>query len=87
LHLAEALFLFGAGREKRIYAVPPWTRVEPLAFEDHPFRVEDFGGRTCARCGAADTYLDELIDDATGARSWNCADTAHCGRRREGGAR
>ena len=26
LHLAETLYLFGAGREKRIYAVPPHTR-------------------------------------------------------------
>lgn len=86
LHLAEALFLFGAGREKRIYAVPPWTRVEPLEFDDHPFRVEDFAGRSCARCGAADTYLDESVDDASGARTYACSDTAHCSRRlrREG---
>ncbi|MEZ0214650.1 MAG: alpha-D-ribose 1-methylphosphonate 5-phosphate C-P-lyase PhnJ, partial [Xanthobacteraceae bacterium] len=34
-----ALQLFGAGREKRIYAVPPFTRVRPLDFDDHPFRV------------------------------------------------
>jgi alpha-D-ribose 1-methylphosphonate 5-phosphate C-P lyase len=83
LHLAETLFLFGAGREKRIYAVPPWTRVEPLEFADHLFRVEDFGGRTCARCGAADTYLDELIDDATGERTHRCSDTSYCGKRRD----
>ena len=34
-----ALQLFGAGREKRIYAVPPHTRVVSLDFEDHPFAV------------------------------------------------
>lgn len=86
LHLAEALFLFGAGREKRIYAVPPWTRVEPLEFADHPFRVEDFSGRRCARCGATDTYLDELVDDATGERTHGCSDTSYCGKRRDGKA-
>ncbi len=86
LHLAEALFLFGAGREKRIYAVPPWTRVEPLEFADHRFRVEDFGGRRCAHCGATDTYLDELVDDATGERTHSCSDTSYCGKRRDGRA-
>ena len=86
LHMAEALFLFGAGREKRIYAVPPWTRVEPLEFADHPFRVEDFGGRACAQCGATDTYLDELVDDATGERTYSCSDTSYCGKRRDGRA-
>ncbi|MHB8835829.1 MAG: alpha-D-ribose 1-methylphosphonate 5-phosphate C-P-lyase PhnJ [Candidatus Methylomirabilia bacterium] len=83
LHLAGALFLFGAGREKRIYAVPPWTRVEPLEFTDHAFRVEDFSGRCCANCGATDTYLDELVDDATGERTYSCSDTSHCAKRRE----
>mgnify|MGYP000747613412 CR=1 FL=1 len=33
-----AILLFGAGREKRIYAVPPYTTVESLDFDDHPFR-------------------------------------------------
>jgi len=32
-----ALQLFGAGREKRIYAIPPYTSVVSLDFEDHPF--------------------------------------------------
>ena len=66
LHMADTLFLFGAGREKRIYAIPPHTPVEPLEFEDHPFRTENFTGKTCARCGATDTFLDEVIDNAGG---------------------
>src|SRR5919197_1328571 len=33
MHMNPALQLFGAGREKRIYAVPPYTRVESLAFD------------------------------------------------------
>jgi alpha-D-ribose 1-methylphosphonate 5-phosphate C-P lyase len=34
---SPALQLFGAGREKRIYAIPPYTPVVSLDFEDHPF--------------------------------------------------
>ena len=40
MHMSPALQLFGAGREKRIYAVPPYTEVTSLDFEDHPFEVE-----------------------------------------------
>src|SRR6185503_5445336 len=57
LHMAPYLSLFGAGREKRIYAVPPLTSVVPLSFEDYPFAVESFNGERCARCGSANTYL------------------------------
>jgi len=81
LHMAETLFLFGAGREKRIYAIPPYTTVVPLEFEDYRFRVEDFKGRACERCGATDTYLDEIIDDVSGSRLWFCSDTGYCDRR------
>jgi alpha-D-ribose 1-methylphosphonate 5-phosphate C-P lyase len=37
LNQSPALMLFGAGREKRIHALPPYTRVEPLDFDDFPF--------------------------------------------------
>lgn len=83
LHRADCLFLFGAGREKRVYAVPPHTDVVSLAFEDYPFRAESFGQRACQRCGSTDTYLDEVILDAAGTRSFQCSDTAFCRRRRE----
>ncbi len=81
LHQAPNLFLFGAGREKRLYAVPPYTRVEPLEFEDVKFRVEDFQGRACQRCGSRDTFLDEIFDDASGRRLFLCSDTSFCERR------
>ncbi|NPV03803.1 MAG: alpha-D-ribose 1-methylphosphonate 5-phosphate C-P-lyase PhnJ [Syntrophaceae bacterium] len=81
LHMAETLYLFGAGREKRIYAIPPYTSVVPLEFEDYRFRVEDFQGRACERCGATDTYLDEIIDDVSGRRLWFCSDTGYCDKR------
>jgi alpha-D-ribose 1-methylphosphonate 5-phosphate C-P lyase len=82
LHMAETLHLFGAGREKRIYAIPPLTRVIPLGFEDHAFRVEEFAGRRCHRCGETDAYFDEVWDGDSGQRVHTCSDTAHCDRRR-----
>jgi len=71
-----ALQLFGAGREKRIYAIPPYTEVAPLKFSDRDFAVEDFGGKRCQRCGASDVYLDEVHLD-TGV-SYFCSDTYYC---------
>ena len=81
LHMADTLFLFGAGRERRIYAVPPHTRVEPLEFEDHRFRVEEFAGKSCARCGSTDTFLDEILGPG-GSRSYCCSDTGFCDKRK-----
>ncbi|MFI0356142.1 alpha-D-ribose 1-methylphosphonate 5-phosphate C-P-lyase PhnJ [Actinomadura sp. 9N407] len=82
---ADHLTLFGAGREKRIYAVPPHTRVEPLAFDDVPFQVEHTPGAACAYCGSEATYLVE--EPATdGTVRWLCSDTDFCSRNRsEGG--
>ena len=82
LNRGEALFLFCAGREKRIYAVPPHTEVTPLSFEDFAFRVEDFHGRRCERCGAGHSFLDEVVDDESGRRTYTCSDTAFCDQRR-----
>jgi len=83
LHRAKNLFLFCAGREKRIYAIPPHTDVRPLEFQDYPFRVEDFKGAVCCRCGSTATYLDEIIEDETGARIYLCSDTAYCAKTAE----
>jgi len=58
--------------------VPPHTRVEPLEFEDVKFRVENFQGAACHRCGSAATYLDEIIDDVSGRRIFLCSDTGNC---------
>jgi alpha-D-ribose 1-methylphosphonate 5-phosphate C-P lyase len=83
LHRMAALQLFGAGREKRIYAVPPWTSVESLAFDDHPFEIQRWD-RPCALCGATDSYLDEVVTDDRGGRMFVCSDTDHCAGRRDG---
>ncbi len=75
-----ALQLFGAGREKRIYAIPPYTSVRSLDFEDHPFRPIR-ARHACALCGSAESYLDEVITDDRGGRMFVCSDTAYCASR------
>ncbi|MFC4809868.1 alpha-D-ribose 1-methylphosphonate 5-phosphate C-P-lyase PhnJ [Paenibacillus sp. GCM10023250] len=84
LHQAEHLTLLGAGREKKIYAVPPYTDVVPLQFEDYPFEIERFEGKSCRRCGSAHTFLDEVTDGATGEIVHQCSDTAYCRKTTEG---
>ena len=81
-----ALQLFGAGREKRIYAIPPYTEVKSLDFDDHPFELPSWES-ACALCGAEDTYLDEVILDDNGARMFICSDTDHCAARQAAGYR
>ncbi|MCA0871178.1 alpha-D-ribose 1-methylphosphonate 5-phosphate C-P-lyase PhnJ [Seohaeicola saemankumensis] len=81
---SEAIQLFGAGREQRIYAVPPHTRVVSLDFEDHPFEPTK-AEHDCDLCGAADSYLDEVIIDDAGGRMFVCSDADFCRGRREAG--
>ncbi len=75
-----ALQLFGAGREKRLYAVPPYTPVRSLDFEDHPF-VPVRADAACVICGSRASYLDELIVDDGGTRHFVCSDTDYCASR------
>jgi len=79
-----ALQLFGAGREQRIYAVPPYTKVVSLDFEDYPFE-KGGASQDCGLCGAQDSYLDEMIMDDSGARMFVCSDTDYCRERCEAG--
>ena len=79
-----ALQLFGAGREKRIYAIPPYTEVKSLDFEDYPFEVQKWD-EPCALCGATETFLDEVIMDDQGERMFVCSDSHFCQTRREQG--
>jgi alpha-D-ribose 1-methylphosphonate 5-phosphate C-P lyase len=82
LDRSPALMLFGAGREKRIYALPPHTPVKSLDFEDHPFSIERWTQR-CQRCGSGDSFLDEIVIDDRGTRRFVCSDTDHCDTRLE----
>ncbi|WP_156288935.1 alpha-D-ribose 1-methylphosphonate 5-phosphate C-P-lyase PhnJ [Oceanobacillus salinisoli] len=78
MNQSEALILLGAGREKKIYAIPPFTDVTSLAFEDYPFAKEDFTNKHCYLCGADDVFLDELIDEHSGETIYQCNDTSYC---------
>ena len=81
---SRAIQLFGAGREQRIYALPPFTQVVSLDFEDHPFEPAK-ADHACALCGAETSYLDEVITDDQGTRMFVCSDTDFCERRRARG--
>lgn len=72
-----ALQLFGAGREKRIYAIPPYTDVKSLDFEDHPFEVQQWD-EPCCICGSTTSFLDEVVTDDKGSRIFVCSDTDYC---------
>ena len=80
----DAIQLFGAGREQRIYALPPHTKVVSLDFEDHPFEASK-ADHVCDLCGATHSYLDEVITDDEGGRMFVCSDTDYCESRRGAG--
>ncbi len=82
LNNCKALQLFGAGREKKIYAIPPYTQVVPLKFDDKEFKVEKFENQVCQRCGSSDSFLDEVYDDK-GVVHYYCNDTDYCDTTKE----
>ncbi|MCS6474617.1 alpha-D-ribose 1-methylphosphonate 5-phosphate C-P-lyase PhnJ, partial [Burkholderia thailandensis] len=83
LHMNPALQLFGAGRERRIYAIAPYTPVASLDFDDHPFEVQRWDA-ACALCGSRESFLDEMIVDDHGTRRFVCSDSDYCSDRRGG---
>lgn len=68
LHMAAHLTLFSAGREKRLYAIPPYTEVRPLEFEDIPFEVEDQRGWVDHALGIGNKYMNEIPVEGGGSR-------------------
>jgi len=85
MHKNRALQLFGAGREKRIYALPPFTDVVSLDFEDHPFKIQEWPNTSCAMCGAKEVYFDEVILDDNGGHMFVCSDSDYCETRQADG--
>ncbi len=81
MHRMPALQLFGAGREKRLYAIPPYTEVQSLDFEDRPFEVPP-QHEACALCGCTSSYLDEM-PQADGTALFTCSDTDWCREQQE----
>jgi len=84
LSMAHCLYLFGAGREKRIHCIPPYTRVEPLEFEDVLFHVEEFRDIRCSASGQDRAFLDEIYDD-DGARKFVINDSNFLDKVKAGG--
>jgi alpha-D-ribose 1-methylphosphonate 5-phosphate C-P lyase len=60
LNMARHLTILSAGREKRIYAVPPFTWVSPLVFDDVPYKVEAHEKLTCAFSGLKGFFMNEI---------------------------
>ena len=75
-HQAEHLTILSAGREKRLYAVPPYTNVYPLEFDDVYFDVEDQSGRICIHTGATHKFMNE-IPQAEGASVFELSDSGY----------
>lgn len=88
LNQAEHLTILSAGREKRIFAVPPYTSVEPLVFDDVPYRVEDHQDKTCCRSNVSGFFMNELPQE-DGSSRYELSDS-HFGikhiQRAEGGS-
>jgi alpha-D-ribose 1-methylphosphonate 5-phosphate C-P lyase len=82
LDRCPALQLFGAGREKRIYAIPPHTSVQSLSFTDYPFTPQRWN-KVCHLCGSAKSFLDEVVLDDQGERMMVCSDTDFCREQQE----
>ena len=81
---SPAIQIFGAARERRLYALPPYTRVESIAFEDVPFDPSHpSDGRQCVICGCATSHLDHLLLKDDGTSEWVCSDTECCAERME----
>ena len=78
MHRRPHPILLGAGRLARITALPPWTTVRPLAFEDRPLAPEPAGG-PCARCAATSSYR---VETQPGSGRWICSDVDACAERR-----
>lgn len=76
LHQAAHLTLLSAGREKRLYAVPPYTDVRPIEFEDVYFQVESQAGRVCALTGAVNKFMNE-VPQPDGSSRFYLSDTGY----------
>lgn len=76
LHQSAHLTLLSAGREKRLYAVPPYTNVYPLEFNDVAFQVEDQRGWVCRTSGEENKFMNEL-PQADGTSSYEISDTSY----------
>lgn len=78
LHQMAAIQIFGAARERRVYALPAYSRVENLAFEDVDCVPPKVRGH-CLICGSNSHYLDNIGSRAV--PQWVCSDSEACSSR------
>lgn len=79
---SPAIQIFGAARERRLYALPAYTRADSIGFADLDFLPQSQNA-ACAICGARDSYLDNLgVPDAP---QWVCSDSECCKARQGAG--
>ncbi len=76
LHQAKHLTILSAGREKRLYAVPPYTNVYPLEFDDVFFKVENQGEWTCKHTGLRHKFMNEIPLE-NGLTEYELSDTGY----------
>jgi len=76
LHQSQHLTILAAGREKRLYAVPPYTNVYPLEFTDVPFEVEDQSDWECRATEAVNKFMNEIPQD-DGTSVYELSDTGY----------
>jgi alpha-D-ribose 1-methylphosphonate 5-phosphate C-P lyase len=79
LHQAEHLTILSAGREKRLYAVPPYTDVRPLEFTDVAFAVERQQDRICQLTGAVQKFMN-VIPQPDGSEHYQLSDTGYASK-------
>jgi alpha-D-ribose 1-methylphosphonate 5-phosphate C-P lyase len=79
LHQAAHLTLLSAGREKRLYAVPPYTDVQPIEFDDVFFQVEEQQGWRCRQSGAQHKFMTEL-PQPDGSTLYELSDTGYASK-------
>ena len=79
LNNSDHLTILSHGRDKRLYAVPPHTDLEPVTFTDVPFEVERPNGAVCGLCSSEDTYMVQTRDG-----DFLCSDVEWCARVRAG---
>ncbi|WP_197373842.1 alpha-D-ribose 1-methylphosphonate 5-phosphate C-P-lyase PhnJ [Mycolicibacterium baixiangningiae] len=71
--------LLGAGRRARLTALPPYTSVQPLAFDDVALEPEE-AGAPCWRCGSTTSYRVPT-EGPEAALVWCCSDVDACRKR------
>lgn len=79
LHQAAHLTLLSAGREKRLYAIPPYTDVRPLEFDDVFFQVENQATWVCRQTGARYKFMNEIPQE-DGSIAYELSDTGYAAK-------